>query len=449
MIATVGRDVHGTDAKRERESRLFGMASARIAATQSGSIEAAARVRHNRGMTKPVAITLIALCQVAAMALWFSASAVVPALLAEYKLSSFAQAALTSGVQAGFVVGSLASAFFGLADRLEPRRFFMCAALVGAGANALILVVDPAGPWMPLMRFITGICMAGIYPVGMKLASTWARGDMGLMVGLLVGALTLGSATPHLFNAMGGVDWHFTIAAASLSALVAAVLINFARVGPNTLPPRRFDRNAVFAAWRVRSVRLANLGYLGHMWELYAMWAWIGVFVQSSFAMSMPAATAATAAKLVTFATIGIGAIGCVAGGVFADRLGRTTLTMIAMAVSGACAATIGFAYGGSVWLLIAICLLWGLTIVADSAQFSASIAELSDRSTVGTMLTVQTALGFTLTLITIHLMPMFVERLGWTYAFIPLAIGPWLGVVAMARLRADPDSVKLAGGRR
>ena len=397
---------------------------------------------------KPVAITIIALCQVAAMALWFSASAVVPALLAEYRLSPFLQAALTSGVQAGFVVGSLASAIFGLADRIEPRRFFMIAAIVASAANALILVVDPAGPLVPALRFVTGICMAGIYPVGMKLAATWARGDMGLMVGLLVGALTLGSATPHLFNALGGVNWRFTVAAASVSALLAAGLINLGHVGPNRVAAPRFNPGAILAAWRVRSLRLANFGYLGHMWELYAMWAWIGVFLQASFALSLAPDIAGTAAKLVTFATVGIGAIGCVAGGLFADRLGRTTLTMLAMAVSGTCAATVGLLFGGDPWLLSAVCLLWGLSIVADSAQFSASIAELSDRAYVGTMLTAQTALGFTLTLVTIHLMPVFVDALGWRHAFLPLAIGPFLGVWAMARLRADPDAAKLAGGR-
>ena len=162
-----------------------------------------------------------------------------------------------------------------------------------------------------------------------------------------------------------------------------------------------------------------------------------------------PPKSSPTVAKLVTFATVGIGAVGCVAGGLFADRLGRTTLTMLAMGVSGACAATVGLLFGGDPWLLSAVCLLWGISIVADSAQFSASVAELSDRAYVGTMLTVQTAIGFTLTLVTIHLMPVFVEALGWRYAFLPLAIGPFLGVWAMARLRADPDATKLAGGRR
>jgi MFS family permease len=397
------------------------------------------------------AVALLSLCEVMALALWFSATAIMPSLRAEFDLTYGHAALLTSSVAVGFVCGTLASAIFGLSDRMAPRRLFMISALAAAAANAAILAVDPTSFAVIALRFFTGACMAGLYPVGMKMAATWARKDTGLLVGLLVGALTVGSAFPHLFNAAGGVDWRFTLAVASALALGAGLLINFVRLGPNLALRSRFEPGVMLMAWRNKALRLANLGYFGHMWELYAMWAWVGLFLHASFLArsDMAPADAKFYANLATFAVIGIGALGCLLGGLFADRVGRTTLTMAAMAISGCCSLAAGALFGAEPWALLLLCLVWGIAVIADSAQFSSSVIELTEPKYVGTMLTMQTCIGFLITLATIHLIPHFVNWLGWHYAFAPLAAGPFLGVVAMARLRAHPEAVKLANGNR
>ncbi|MDV7338337.1 MFS transporter [Terasakiella sp. A23] len=397
---------------------------------------------------KQKSIGLLVICEVFTLALWFSASATIPDLKREFGISDLQASLFSSMVSVGFVCGTLTSAIFGLADRLPPQRFFMMAALIGAVSNAMILLIDPASPMVLVARFFTGAIMAGVYPVGMKMAASWAEKDMGLLVGTLVGALTLGSAMPHFFNALGGLDWRTTIGAASLSAVVGGLLINLVKTGPDLGKSPKFQPGFIFHAWKDKPLRFANFGYFGHMWELYAKWAWIGVFLLASFELS-ELEKATSLASAATFAIIGSGAVGCFAGGWLADRIGRTWLTMGAMTISGTCALVVGMFFGGNPVLLMIICIIWGISIVADSAQFSSCIMELSHRDHIGTMVTMQTCIGFLLTLTTIHLVPVWVDQIGWEWAFAPLAIGPFFGVWAMGRLRGMPEAVKIAHGKR
>lgn len=400
---------------------------------------------------KPSQVALIALAQVLVLSLWFSGTAASPSMAREDPtIGPGFLALLTSAVQLGFVAGTLASAALALPDRFDPRRVFAGAAVLGALANAAILVLPLGGDGAIAARFVTGVALAGVYPVGMKLAAGWAGPrDMGLIVGLLVGGLTLGSAAPHLVNGLGGLDWRLTLATASAAAVLGAAVIGAVRLGPGHRPAPPFAAGAALRLWRNRGTRLATLGYLGHMWELYAMWSFIGLYLAASFAAWRGDGLAdGGQASLATFAVIAAGAVGSIAAGYWADRVGRVRVTVAAMACSAACCLAAGPAFGMWPALTLGLCLVWGVAVVADSAQFSASVAELAEPGLTGTMLTVQTCLGFALTLVSIQIMPPLVAWVGWGGAFAVLAIGPVLGCVAMLRLGASPEAARLAGGR-
>jgi MFS family permease len=375
------------------------------------------------------ALALLACALVLAMTTWFSASAVVPQLRVEWSLGSTAAAWLTIAVQLGFVAGALASSVLNLADVVSPRLVILAGAGGAAGANALLAAASGAGQAIPL-RFLTGFFLAGVYPPALKLMATWFRRGRGTALGILVGALTLGSALPHLVNGLGGLDWQTVVYATSALTLAGGLLALAVPEGPYPFPPAVFDPHQARRVFANRGVRLASLGYFGHMWELYAMWAWFVVFYSAAVDDGAEAAYA-------TFAVIAAGAAGSWVGGVLGDRIGRPETTALAMAVSGTCALVIGLFLDAPAWIVLAIGLVWGFTVVADSAQFSTLVTEHADQAYVGTALTMQLAVGFTLTVATIWLMPVFADAVGWRWAFAFLVPGPALGVLAMLRLRA------------
>lgn len=389
-------------------------------------------------------LVLLALAELLGMSLWFAGNAIAPQLQALWSLSGSQVAWLTSSVQLGFVAGTALIAVLNLADIVRSKVLFAVTAVLGAGCNALLLQVD-GFTTAAFTRFACGMCLAGVYPPAMKMIATWFSSSRGLAVGTVVGALTIGKATPFLVHAIPGANVNTIVLAGSASALVAAALVWFGyREGPYPFPPRPFSWSLVRTVFSHRQWRLATGGYLGHMFELYSYWTWIPAFLAAS-AASAEATNAVSPGfvYLLSFGTIAIGGFGCVWGGLVADRIGRERLVIIAMAVSGACAVLIGLAFGRTWWILAPLALTWGFFVVADSAQFSVLVTESVPPHAVGTALMVQTSLGFLLTTVTIQLIPPLERAVGWPWAFPLLALGPFAGIAAIRRLL----TLKAGGG--
>jgi MFS family permease len=390
--------------------------------------------------SKPTSITLLALAEIAGMSLWFASAAILPDMAREVSIDATRQAMLSSGVQLGFVAGALAVAASGLADRFDPRRVFAISGVLAALCNVALLIAPIGGNIAILLRILTGLLLAGVYPVGMKIAVGWGTKDRGLLVGLLVGALTIGSALPHLAAYFGGADWRGVIVATSVLALLGGLLVLLCGLGPHHARAPRFSTRAIALAWTNRRIRLTYVGYFGHMWELYAMWAWVGAAAAASYGALLGEAEATRLAKLTAFLAIALGGLTCAPAGWIADRIGKAQVTIIAMALSGSAAIATALSFGGPIWLTFGLIIVWGIFVIPDSAQFSALVADASPPDLAGSAMTLQTALGFALTAVTVQVTPLLAHAFGWPAILAGLALGPHGGKAAMLLLLRDSD---------
>ena len=391
--------------------------------------------------SRQFSITVLVLAQISVLSVWFSSAAVLAEMRDEAGLTTTDLAWLTTSVQLGFSIGALGFAALGLADRFDPRRVFCISALVAAVANLGQLWVPIGGSEALALRALTGAALAGVYPVGMKIAVGWSLKNRGLLVGALVGALTLGSASPHLIALFGGADWRITIWTTTIITVLGGLAMLWTALGPHHARAPGLDLGAIRLAWTDKRIRYAILGYLGHMWELYVFWAWIGVIAGGSF-MLAGAEEAGWLAKLTAFLAVGLGGIACVVCGRWADRFGKAQVAMWILGLSAVASVIAAAGYGGPVWLVMAMLIVWGVLVVPDSPLFSALVADAAPPERAGSLMTLQTSIGFLLTAVTVQATPFAAEALGWPLVLGLMGVGPVLGVLAMrALIRTTPSA--------
>jgi MFS family permease len=380
---------------------------------------------------------------------WFSTNAISGALEVEKSINESSMAILTIAVQLGFVFGTLLIAVTNLSDLINARTLFAYAAVLAALANLLVIPFDST-PALIAARFATGAFLGGVYPPAMKVISGWYTKGRGFALGTMVGALTIGSGSPHLLTSVFSENWQAVIIGSSVLAISGGLILKFfVKDGPHEVRGAKFNPKYLIGAISQRGPRLALTGYLGHQWELYAMWAWIGSFMLYIVGEKSLIGDRLDLASALTFLVFAVGAVASSYAGIWSEKIGRTAVTSIAMVISGGVAAFIGFLPPEMTVLIVILAMIWGASVIADSAQFSTAMTELSDPAYRGTMLTFQTGIGFALTAVSIWLLPIVKDSSGWGWAFAMLALGPVVGTAAMLRLRSLPEAMNLAAGKR
>ena len=399
--------------------------------------------------SKQMSLLLVTVATFLSLSVWFSTNAVSTALETDKAIGESSMTVLTIAVQIGFVFGTLFISFTNLSDLINARTLFTVSSILAAITNFLVVPLDSPEALI-VTRFATGAFLGGVYPMGMKVLSGWYVSGRGFAIGTLVGAVTLGSGTPHILMSVFSENWQMVILVSSILAITGGVILKvFVGDGPHDVVGAKFNPRYLISALSERGPRLALIGYLGHQWELYAMWAWIGSFMLYVLEERPLFGDGIQLASVITFLVFAVGAVASSLAGAWSEKIGRTAVATIAMVISGCVALFVGFIPVEWSVLIVIFVLIWGASVIADSAQFSTAITELSDPVYRGTMLTFQTGVGFALTAISIWLLPVVKDLSGWGWAFAILALGPVVGITAMLRLRSLPESRNLAGGKR